>query len=114
MMAETIQRSIFDFHDRILPKVVKTITMTDWDGNEDRIMPVTVEPWAPEHYPIQETCKNCSRWQNDRKACQVQGAINTPNQGNSWCHWHWNGQPFKKVKSKKKVEEDEDDMEECE
>ena len=26
MMAETIQRSIFDFQDRILPKVVKTIT----------------------------------------------------------------------------------------
>lgn len=80
----------------------------------DLKMPVTVEPWAPEHYPIQETCKNCSRWQKDRKACQVQGAINTPTSGNSWCHWHWNGQPFKKVKAKKDIEDEDDYMEECE
>lgn len=81
----------------------------------DLRMPVTVEPWAPEHYPIQESCKNCSRWQKDRKACQIKGAYKRPNSYTSWCHWHWDGTPFKKVKTKKKdLEEEDDGMEDCE
>ena len=78
----------------------------------DLKMPVTVEPWAPEHYPNQATCKNCSRFHKKEGTCQI--GSQHPGDSCSFCFkWHWNGQPFKKVE--KKVEEDEDDyMEECE
>ncbi len=77
-------------------------------------MAVTVEAWTPKHYPNQTGCNNCSRYRKKDKTCQVKSQH--PDAFASSCSkWHWNGQPFKKVKSKKKVEEDEDDcMEECE
>jgi len=42
-MTETMQRSIFDYGDRILPKEKRTIAMTDYDGNMVRVMPDDAE-----------------------------------------------------------------------
>lgn len=77
-------------------------------------MAVTVEAWTPKHYPNQTGCNNCSRYRKKDKTCQVKSQH--PDAFASSCSkWHWDGTPFKKVKTKKKdLEEEDDGMEECE
>ena len=72
----------------------------------DLVMPTTVMAWSPEHYPIQESCKNCSR--DNKGVCQ----INWFRKHRPLCctQWHWDGSPFKKLpKKSKKDYEDEDE-----
>lgn len=72
------------------------------------IMRQTVLEWSPPHYPIQERCSNCSKRRADG-GCQTKGAKNTRTCGNSYCHWHWDGSPFKPIKKKKRTEEEEEE-----
>lgn len=77
----------------------------------DLPMSQNVKAWAPEHYPNQEKCTNCTRggW----KHCQVVPFGGRPHtEAPHLCrHWHWDGTPFKKLAKKKRIPEDEEEEE---